>query len=461
MRPGAPSCEDVAREAGVALGRVCWVEESAPGAGGPRTWLERVRGLAGWRRGSASPRAGRGDPLKVYSAAGRAANRVGVLRAPSRLPPCPRSIRRRLESRTTLPARRSIVHGWSPLPPSVAGVAFSPRRRSPPAPPSHPNAAPARRRPTCCADGRRPSGNQYPQIARRSARHLQSTRVATFFSTATSAAGKRAGIESPSRVAHSIAWRRRAPAPRASPPSAPPRRTAGAQSSRRTGGTSRRRSLRWSSRSPAPRAAALRMLRHEGPRLGLDLASGELPLSPSRCVPRQPSSAVRRTRRCSTMDRRGHEDRLLRFGPPSGLLHVSTADDDSRAILASARGPSGIVRAMGSYDMDDGDSPSKGRFKPAFFLGAVVIVIGGAAALFFGVKSSVETMSVPEQAKERKDIELLPKAEQPPGRRRPGPRDSIQPRSSSRRRSRSWRGRRTRKGFRSSLGRGLSLRPSH
>ena len=84
-----------------------------------------------------------------------------------------------------------------------------------------------------------------------------------------------------------------------------------------------------------------------------------------------------------------------------------------REFSLSVRVSSGIVRAMGSYDMDDGDF-KKGRFKPAFFLGAVVIVIGGAAALFFGVKSSVETMSVPEQAKERKDIELLPKAEQLP-----------------------------------------------
>jgi ferredoxin len=29
---------------------VCWVEESAPGAAGPRTFMERLRALRGWRR---------------------------------------------------------------------------------------------------------------------------------------------------------------------------------------------------------------------------------------------------------------------------------------------------------------------------------------------------------------------------------------------------------------------------
>jgi HEAT repeat protein len=63
--------------------------------------------------------------------------------------------------------------------------------------------------------------------------------------------------------------------------------------------------------------------------------------------------------------------------------------------------------------LDDGDF-KKGRFKPAFFIGAAVVVLGGAAAVFFGVKGAVEQMDVPAQAKERKDIELLPRAEQLP-----------------------------------------------
>ncbi|HEY2513714.1 MAG TPA: HEAT repeat domain-containing protein [Polyangiaceae bacterium] len=73
-------------------------------------------------------------------------------------------------------------------------------------------------------------------------------------------------------------------------------------------------------------------------------------------------------------------------------------------------------RGMGSFGgggMDDGNF-KKGNAKPAFILGALVLVLGGAAALFFGVKNSDETMSVTDQAKERKSIELLPKAEQLP-----------------------------------------------
>jgi ferredoxin len=35
---------------GVCTACVCWVEEGAPGAAGPRSWLEKVRGLTGWRR---------------------------------------------------------------------------------------------------------------------------------------------------------------------------------------------------------------------------------------------------------------------------------------------------------------------------------------------------------------------------------------------------------------------------
>jgi uncharacterized 2Fe-2S/4Fe-4S cluster protein (DUF4445 family) len=86
---------DVAREAGVAIdvarfrgglscggvgvcrACLCWVEESAPGAAGPRGWIERLRGLRGWRRLACRAKV-LGD-LKVYSLPA-AANRVGTTR---------------------------------------------------------------------------------------------------------------------------------------------------------------------------------------------------------------------------------------------------------------------------------------------------------------------------------------------------------------------------------------------
>jgi ferredoxin len=92
---------DVAREAGVALdvarfqgalscggygvckACLCWVEESAPGAAGPRSWVERLRGLRGWRRLACRARVV-GD-LKVYSIPA-AANRVGQERTIAAVP---------------------------------------------------------------------------------------------------------------------------------------------------------------------------------------------------------------------------------------------------------------------------------------------------------------------------------------------------------------------------------------
>jgi ferredoxin len=92
---------DVAREADVALdvarfrggvscgglglcrACLCWVEESAPGAAGPRTWIERLRGLRGWRRLACRARV-LGD-LKVYSIPA-AADRVGRPRVIASVP---------------------------------------------------------------------------------------------------------------------------------------------------------------------------------------------------------------------------------------------------------------------------------------------------------------------------------------------------------------------------------------
>jgi ferredoxin len=86
---------DVAREAGVALdvsrfqglwscgGRgvcracMCWVEESSPGAAGPRSTMEKLRGLKGWRRLACRTRV-TGD-VKVFTMPA-AGNRVGGAR---------------------------------------------------------------------------------------------------------------------------------------------------------------------------------------------------------------------------------------------------------------------------------------------------------------------------------------------------------------------------------------------
>jgi HEAT repeat protein len=67
----------------------------------------------------------------------------------------------------------------------------------------------------------------------------------------------------------------------------------------------------------------------------------------------------------------------------------------------------------GGGGMGDGDF-KKGRFGPAFVIGAIVVVLGGAAAVVFATKHENETKTALDQAKERKEIELLPRAEQLP-----------------------------------------------
>lgn len=56
---------------------VCWIDESTPGAGGPRSVLEKLRGLKGWRRLACRTRV-TGD-VKVFTMPA-AGNRVGVAR---------------------------------------------------------------------------------------------------------------------------------------------------------------------------------------------------------------------------------------------------------------------------------------------------------------------------------------------------------------------------------------------
>ena len=141
---------DVARAAGVALdvnrfqggiscgghgicrACLCWVEESAPGAAGPRTWIERLRGLTGWRR--LGCRAKVIADLKVYSVPA-AANRVGQARviAPPPSPVADPGAPRKPDDAASTAAH---VHGH----PAAVGRGLA-RAEVPPAPSSHANAA--------------------------------------------------------------------------------------------------------------------------------------------------------------------------------------------------------------------------------------------------------------------------------------------------------------------------------
>ncbi len=104
-----------------------------------------------------------------------------------------------------------------------------------------------------------------------------------------------------------------------------------------------------------------------------------------------------------------------RFPPPPPVPRIPMKhaakwppDDD-----APGGGRGGGMGSYGGGGMDDGNF-KKGRFGPAFVIGAIVIVLGGSAAAFFATKHEGETKSTLDQAKERKEIELLPKAEQLP-----------------------------------------------
>jgi HEAT repeat protein len=104
-----------------------------------------------------------------------------------------------------------------------------------------------------------------------------------------------------------------------------------------------------------------------------------------------------------------------RIPPPPPVPRIKEAakwppDDD--AVGGGGRGPGNGSYGGGGMG-GDGDF-KKGRFGPAFVVGAIVLVLGGAAAAFFATKHENETKTTLDQAKERKQIELLPKAEQLP-----------------------------------------------
>ncbi|MDI3285019.1 HEAT repeat domain-containing protein [Polyangium sp. 15x6] len=67
----------------------------------------------------------------------------------------------------------------------------------------------------------------------------------------------------------------------------------------------------------------------------------------------------------------------------------------------------------GGADFGDGDF-KKGRFNPVTIIVALLIVAGGAAALFFGIKQGQEKMTVEQVVKEKKNIFVLPVKDQIP-----------------------------------------------
>jgi hypothetical protein len=119
----------IAKSAGIAIGRVCWVD----GAVSERTWSEKLRGMRGWRRAPGSVRV-LGD-AKVYSAP-VAADRVAVARdiAP---PPSPVTDASAPRKGVDAASTAAHVHGH----PSMIGRGSQAPPAVPDAPESHANAA--------------------------------------------------------------------------------------------------------------------------------------------------------------------------------------------------------------------------------------------------------------------------------------------------------------------------------
>lgn len=99
--------------------------------------------------------------------------------------------------------------------------------------------------------------------------------------------------------------------------------------------------------------------------------------------------------------------RPARPSPPA-ILFAKFPPDDSDL----PAGPPAPAGGGGGY-AGDGDF-KKGRFSPVAILVALLIAAGGAAAIYFGVRSEGARLTTEEQAKVKKNIFILPQKDQVP-----------------------------------------------
>lgn len=91
--------------------------------------------------------------------------------------------------------------------------------------------------------------------------------------------------------------------------------------------------------------------------------------------------------------------------PPSVLFAKFPPDDDDL--------PAGPPAPGGGGYADDGNF-KRGRFSPIAILVGLLLVVGAAAAIYFGVRAEHEKMTVEEISKEKKNIFVLPQKDQVP-----------------------------------------------
>jgi ferredoxin len=112
---------------GLCTACLCWVEEGAPGAAGPRTFMERLRALSGWRRLACRTRL-EGDE-KVFTMPGQhdRARRQRPVSPPPRPTVDPTAARKPIDasSSTAFPFGHpaAVASGTRKPPEKVAGAA--------------------------------------------------------------------------------------------------------------------------------------------------------------------------------------------------------------------------------------------------------------------------------------------------------------------------------------------------
>src|SRR5690349_12751128 len=91
--------------------------------------------------------------------------------------------------------------------------------------------------------------------------------------------------------------------------------------------------------------------------------------------------------------------------PPRVLFAKFPPDDDNL--------PAGPPAPAGGGFADDGNF-KRGRCSPVAIVVGILIALGAVAAIYFGVKSEGEKMTVEQIAKEKKNIFILPQKDQIP-----------------------------------------------